>query len=235
MRESGDLARRHGVTRHTHVAEVIEEERYCLETLGVRPLRRLEDLGWLAPDVWLAHVVHVEPDEIAALAGASVGVAHCPTSNMRLASGAAPVLDMLEAGVAVGLGVDGSASNDTGDLLAEARHALLLSRVREQTRLIGTRKVLEMATRNGAHALHRDDIGSLEAGKQADVAMFALDGVAGAGFEHDPVAGLVLGSPGRVVHLLVQGRPVVENRSLVGASEEEIRRDHARTVARIVR
>ena len=235
MRESMELAKARGVTRHTHVAEVVEEEAYCLERYGRRPLQRLADLGWVDRDVWLAHVVHVNDEEIEMLARSGAGVAHCPVSNMRLASGAAPVLDMLERGVDVGIGVDGSASNDFGNLLAEARAAMLLSRLREQTRLMTARQALRIATVGGAQTLKRDDIGTLEVGRQADVAFFRLSGVASAGFEHDPVAALVLGIVPQVDHLMVQGRFVVRDQHLVYADEQSLVARHRSVVSRIVR
>ncbi len=236
MRESGDLARKHGVTRHTHVAEVPEEEEHCLQVYGQRPIERLAELGWLADDVWLAHVVHASQAEIDLLAATGTGVAHCPVSNMRLASGAAPIADMLASGVAVGLGVDGSASNDSGNLLAEARQAMLLSRLRERDsgRLMPARQALWLATAGGARALKRDDIGTLQPGKQADIAMFRLAGEAGAGFENDPVAGLLLASTPRVEHLIVNGEFAVRNYQLVNADEGEIVSSHRQIVGRIV-
>ncbi len=234
MEESAALARRHGLTLHTHVAEVIEEEEYCLEVFGKRPLERLADLGWVAQDVWLAHVVHVDEIEIGFLAERGCGVAHCPTSNMRLASGMAPLYDMLDAKVAVGLGVDGSASNDTGNVLAEARQALLLSRVRERDRLLSARQALRIATVGGASVLKRDDIGQVAVGMQADIAMYRLAGVSAAGAEHDPVAALVMGQPPRVHHLLVKGRFAVKDGELARTSEQEIVARHRKTVRRLV-
>jgi len=216
---------------------VIEEEQYCLQEYGQRPIERLAELGWIADDVWLAHVVYATQAEIDLLARAGTGVAHCPVSNMRLASGAAPILDMLASGVAVGLGVDGSASNDSGNLLAEARQAMLVSRLREQenNRLMTARQALQMASEGGARILKRDDIGSLRPGMQADVALFRLAGVAGAGFENDPVAGLVLAGTPRVEHLIVNGEFAVRDYRLVKDDEDDIVRHHRQTVARIVR
>ena len=232
--EAGALARRLGLRRHTHVAEVLEEEAYSLQRWGVRPLRRLEDLGWLGPDVWLAHVVHVNSEEIAALARTHTSVAHCPTSNMRLASGAAPILEMLDAGVQVSLGVDGSASNDSGHLLGEARQALLLSRLRERTRLMSARTAIRLATRGGAAALGRTDIGQLTPGSQADIALWPRDGVAAAGTENDPVAGLVLAWPRAVRHLVVQGRLIVKAGALTGVDEQLAVALHDAAMSRVV-
>lgn len=234
MKGCTDLAKARGVTRHTHVAEIPDEAEYCLEHYGQRPIERLADLGWVDDDVWLAHAVHLDSREIELLAGGGTAVAHCPVSNMRLASGAAPVLEMLDAGVVVGLGVDGSASNDSGNLLAEARAAMLVSRLRKPDRLMTARQALRMATAGGARALKRDDIGSLEVGSQADIAFFRPSGVASAGFENDPVAALVLGTPPRVDYLMVQGRFVVRDGQLVNGDEQDIVERHRVIVRRIV-
>ncbi|MCJ7512869.1 MAG: 8-oxoguanine deaminase, partial [Anaerolineales bacterium] len=177
MRQAAALARARGVRLHTHLAETLDEESFCLEQFGRRPLAYAEDLGWTGGDVWFAHAVHINADEVQRMAGAGIGVAHCPSSNMRLASGIAPVLRYLMAGVPVGLGVDGSASNDGSHMLGEARQALLISRLGTALRpaadppqsLITARQVLEMATRGGAAVLGRSDIGSLAVGKCADL------------------------------------------------------------------
>jgi cytosine/adenosine deaminase-related metal-dependent hydrolase len=235
MRGCVDLAEERDVVLHTHVAEIPDEEAYCREHFGRRPIERLDELGWVGPRVWFAHAVYVNSADIAMLATGRAGVAHCPSSNMRLASGAAPVYDMLDAGLRVGLGVDGSASNDAGSLLGEARMALLQSRVRELGRIMTARQALRMATAGGAALLRRDDIGALEVGRQADIALFRLDGVAGSGFENDPVAGLVLAATPPAEHVLVQGRFVVRDRQLVNASADEIANTHRAVVRRIVR
>jgi 8-oxoguanine deaminase len=234
MRGCVELAAARDVTLHTHVAEIPDEAAYCEAHFGMRPIERLAELGWIGDRTWLAHAVHLNADDIAILGQAGTGVAHCPTSNMRLASGAAPVLDMLEQAVPVGLGVDGSASNDSGNLLAEARQALLLSRVRELTRLMTARQALGMATRGGAAVLRRDDIGILEVGRQADIALFRLPELPGAGFEGDPLAALVLGAIPRAHHLFVQGRLVVEDGHLVNGEEHAIAERHGAVVRRIV-
>ncbi len=215
MRASADLARSKKVTLHTHLAETRDEESYCLDTFGLRPVDLAESVGWLGDDVWFAHGVHLSGDDIKVLAHSGTGVAHCPTSNMRLASGSAPLSDMLGSGVSVGLGVDGSASNDGSNLLAEARQALLVSRLSRaisgsQRPLIGARATLELATLGGARVLGRDDIGSLEPGKVADIAGFRVDDVALAGAV-DPVAGLVLSGPFRAAEVWVHGRRIVED------------------------
>jgi cytosine/adenosine deaminase-related metal-dependent hydrolase len=222
MRESAELARRLGVRLHTHIAETADEEAYCLETFGKRPIELLEDQGWLGPDVWLAHCVHLDDRDIRRIAETGSGVAWCPTSNMRIGSGIAPARALLDAGAVVGLGVDGSASNDVGDMLAEARQALLSARAVGGARAMTIREVLRVATRGGAACLGRDDIGSLEPGKRADIALVGLDGLGFAGAEADPVAAVLLCAPRRVRHLLVEGRSVVRDGRLVNVDEDEV-------------
>jgi 8-oxoguanine deaminase len=222
MRESALLARRLGVRLHTHIAETADEEAFCLQRFGRRPVDQLEELGFLGPDVWLAHAVHLSAEDVAKLAASQTAVAHCPTSNMRLGSGSAPVAELREAGVAVGLGVDGSASNDGGHMLGEVRQALLVARSRGGPAAMEARMALWLGTRGGAACLGRDDLGSLEPGMRGDVALFDITGLATAGTEADPVAGLVLAWPGRVRHSLVEGRPVVRDGRLVNADEAAI-------------
>ena len=219
MRESAALARRRGVRLHTHIAETLDEEAFCRKTFELRPLELLEDLDFLGPDVWLAHCVHLGTPDIARLAATRTRVAWCPTSNMRLGSGFAPGREMLDAGVGVGLAVDGSASNDSGNLLAEARMAMLTTRARKGAAAMTAREALRVATRGGAACLGRDDIGSIEVGKRADIALFAIDGLAYRGAESDPVAALLFCNPGPVQHLFVEGRPVVHDGHLVNLSE----------------
>ena len=225
MEESAALARRHGLVLHTHLAETAEEEVYCRELYGCTPVEYLESLGWLARDVWCAHCVHLSDAEIAAFGGTGTGVAHCPTSNLRLGAGVAPVRDMLHAGVRVGLGVDGSASNERGDLLFEVKQALLVARGRGGPTALTVRDALRLGTRGGAAVLGREDLGSLEPGKRADVAVWKVDGLELAGAD-DPVAGLVLSAPHRVDRLYVRGREVVRDGRLVHADEDEIARCH---------
>lgn len=213
MRESAALARSLGVRLHTHLAETLDEERYCQELYGMKPVEYAEHVDWLGDDVWFAHAVHVSERDISVMAVTKTGVGHCPTSNMRLSSGAAPLMRYLESGVPVGLGVDGSASNDSSHMLAEARQALLaarLARAIEGSRapMLTARSALRVATRGGAEVLGRTDIGSLEAGKAADIACFRTDGLAMAG-AHDPVAALVLSGPYQADRLIVHGRTVV--------------------------
>jgi cytosine/adenosine deaminase-related metal-dependent hydrolase len=225
MRESAELARRLGLQLHTHLAETLEEEEYCLGLHGCRPREYMERLGWVAPDVWCAHCVHLDPGDVAAFAAAGTGVAHCPTSNLRLGAGVAPVRELLDAGVRVGLGVDGSASNERSDLMFEVKQALLVARGRGGPAALTTRDALRLGTRGGAALLARDDIGSLEPGKRADLAVWRADGLELGGAE-DPVGGLVLSGPHHVDRLYVGGEVVVRDGRLVRADEEEIARSH---------
>jgi cytosine/adenosine deaminase-related metal-dependent hydrolase len=215
MRDSSALARESGVRLHTHLAETSDEEEFCLQRVGMRPVEYMESLAWAGADVWYAHAVHVAPDEVQRMGDSGTGVAHCPTSNMRLASGLAPVRRYLDAGVPVGLGVDGSASNDTSSMLAEARQALLLNRLSVAPGLgeggqVTARRVLELATRGGAAVLGRSDIGVLGPGYAADFIAVDLNRIEFAGALHDPVAAVVLCGPGTVDHSWVGGRRLVE-------------------------
>lgn len=233
MRESAELARRLGVRLHTHLAETLDEQRHCLERFDRRPLELMEDWGWLGDDVWFAHCVHLPEQDVRRLADARAGVAWCPSSNLRLGSGIAPGRTFLDVGVRTGLGLDGSASNDAGHVLAEARQAMLVSRAGGTERGLTAREALRIATRGGAAVLGRDDVGSLEPGKRADVAMVPVDDVATAGADADLVAALVFAHPGRVRHLLVEGRSVVRDGRLARADEDEIARDGHRVAERI--
>jgi cytosine/adenosine deaminase-related metal-dependent hydrolase len=222
LRESAALARRRGVRLHTHLAETLDEEVFCRERFGRTPAQYLDDLGWLAGDVWLAHCVHLDAAAVDRFAATATGVAHCPSSNARLGAGIAPVTDLLAAGVPVGLGVDGAASNEAGQLLPEVRQALLLARLRGGPAALTARRALAMGTIEGARCLGRDgELGSLEPGKLADVALWRLDGLGHADIA-DPVAALVLGPPAPLELLLVGGRTVVERGSLRTAPETEI-------------
>jgi cytosine/adenosine deaminase-related metal-dependent hydrolase len=234
MEESAALARRLGLQLHTHLAETVEEEAYCRETYGCTPVEYCERVGWLADDVWCAHCVQLSRAEIARLAARAVGVAHCPTSNLRLGAGVAPVRELLDAGVRVGLGVDGSASNERSDLFLEVKQAMLVARGRGGGTAMSAREALRLATRGGAAVLRRDDIGSLEPGKRADLAVWPVDGLELGGAE-DLVAALVLAGPQRVQTLYVGGEKVVAAGSLARASEEEIAREHRKEAARLWR
>jgi cytosine/adenosine deaminase-related metal-dependent hydrolase len=224
MQESAALARRIGLPLHTHLAETMEEGAYCLELYGCTPVEYLTDLGWLGSDVWCAHCVHVSAEDVADFAASGTGIAHCPTSNLRLGAGVAPVRDLLDEGVHVGLGVDGSASNERSDLLLEVKQALLVARGRGGPTAMTAREALRLGTRGGAEILGRDDIGSLEPGKCADLAIWSVDGLELAGAD-DPVAGLVLSAPHRVDRLVVGGEEVVRGGALLRADEAEIARE----------
>jgi cytosine/adenosine deaminase-related metal-dependent hydrolase len=234
MEESAALARRLGLQLHTHLAETVEEAEYCQETYGCTPVEYCERVGWLAEDVWCAHCIHLSTAEIEQFGKRDVGVAHCPASNLRLGAGIAPVRELLDAGVRVGLGVDGSASNERGDLFYEVKQALLVARGRGGGTAMAPREALRLATRGGAALLRRDDIGSLEPGKRADLAVWATDSLELGGAE-DLVAGLILSGPHRVQALYVGGEQVVAGGALVHASEEEIAREHRKEAARLWR
>jgi cytosine/adenosine deaminase-related metal-dependent hydrolase len=225
MRESAELARRLGVPLHTHLAETAEEEAYCRELYGCTPVEYLEELGWLAEDVWCAHCVHLSEQEVRRFADTGTGVAHCPTSNLRLGAGVAPVRDLLNAGARVGLGVDGSASNERSDLFFEVKQALLVARGRGGPGAMTVRESLRLATRGGAEVLRRNDIGSLEAGRRADIAVWRTDVLQLAGAA-DLLAGLVLSAPHRVDRLYVGGDEIVRDGRLVRVDEDEIAREH---------
>jgi cytosine/adenosine deaminase-related metal-dependent hydrolase len=225
MSESAALARRHGLSLHTHLAETVEDEAYCLELYGCTPVEYLTDLGWLGDDVWCAHCVHLSEEDIDVFGSTKTGVAHCPTSNLRLGAGVAPVRELVDAGTHVGLGVDGSASNERSDLFLEVKQALLLARGRGGPEAMTARDALRLGTRGGAAVLGRNDIGSLEPGKCADLAIWRTDGLELGGAE-DLVAGLVLSAPHRVDRLVVGGEDVVRGGALVRADESDIAREH---------
>jgi len=246
MKDSAALARQYGVHLHTHLAETEDEEQFCLEKFGYRPVGYMQSLDWVGADVWFAHAVYANPAEINVFARHHCGVAHCPTSNMRLASGIAPVKEYLAAGIEVGLGVDGSASNDGSHLLAEVRQAMLLSRLKEgitgfslsnnpARKLMTAREALRLGTRGGAAVLGRSDIGSLEAGKCADffaVNLNTLDLAGGA--VHDPVAAVVFCQPRRVDYTVVGGKFIVKQGQLVSVDERELAARHNQAARRLV-
>lgn len=215
MRDAALLARDKGVMLHTHLAENDEDIAYSLEKFGCRPGQYAEDLGWTGDDVWHAHCVKLDENEIDLFARSGTGVAHCPCSNCRLGSGIAPVRAMRDAGVNVALGVDGSASNDAGHLLSEARQAMLLQRVQNGADSMSARETLEIATLGGAKVLGRNDLGSLEIGKRADIAIWDVSGLEAAG-NWDPVAALVLCGPFNVRDLIVEGKQVVRDGQISG-------------------
>lgn len=236
MRESVELARSYGVHSHTHLAETLDEAAYCQQTFGRTPVELAEDLGWVGPDVWHAHVVHPSAGEVTRLGRTRTGVAHCPTSNMRLASGIAPLRALQQAGARVGLGVDGSASNDGSHMLAEARQALLLHRVAGGPAALTAHDVLRMATRGGAEVLGRDDIGCLAPGMAADFTGYCLDTLALAGGAvHDPLAALVFCQPPNVDLSVINGRVRVQDGRLVGVEMPSLIQRHNEIARALVR
>jgi cytosine/adenosine deaminase-related metal-dependent hydrolase len=232
MEESAALARKLGLQLHTHLAETVEEDEYCRELFDCTPVEYLERVGWLADDVWCAHCVHLSDTDVQTFARTRVGVAHCPTSNLRLGAGVAPVRAMLDAGVRVGLGVDGSASNERSDIFVDVKNALLVARGRSGPAALTARDALRLATRGGAEVLRRDDIGVLAEGKRADLAVWRTDGLEFGGAE-DLVCNLVVSGPHRVDRLIVGGRDVVRGGSLVTAQADEIAREHRVQAARL--
>ncbi len=233
MRDTAALAREHGVPLHTHLAETKDEEEFCRERFGRRPLEYLEELGWLAADVWLAHLVHITPADIRKLASADVGMAHCPSSNMILGSGIAPVAACLEAGMRVGLGVDGSASNDTSNMIREARQAMLLARVHGGARAMSGRTALRLATLGGAQVMGRqEEIGSLEPGKCADLVLWDTRGVEFAGTA-DPVAGLLHCAAQHADVVMVDGELIVRRGQLVDARLQDYIPRHREIAAQL--
>ena len=233
MRESARLARQHGARLHTHLAETEDENAFCESHYGRRPLDLLADLDWLGDDVWLAHGIHFTAPEIARLGAAGVAISHCPSSNMVLASGQCPVLDLQAAGCAVGLGVDGSASNDASNLMQEVRQAFLLQRLRYGAERVTHQVALDWATQGGAATLGWDHLGKLEVGALADLALFGLDELrfSGAG---DPLAALVLCGAHRVRWLMVNGEWRVANGEIPGLDLDALRAAHGAEAARLV-
>ena len=235
MRESAALARHHGVRLHTHLAENTSDVAYSREKFGKTPADYARTLEWVGPDVWHAHCVQLDQAGIELFGRTGTGVAHCPSSNMRLASGIAPVRRMLDHGIGVGLGVDGSASNDGGHMLGEARQALLLQRVGFGPAALSARRALELATLGGARVLGRDDIGCLAPGMAADIVAFDLERIGFAGGLHDPLAALLFCAPAQVSLSLVHGRPVVEEGRLCSLDPRPVLERHNRLAADLVR
>ncbi|HEU5212140.1 MAG TPA: 8-oxoguanine deaminase [Gaiellaceae bacterium] len=233
MTASAELARRHGLPLHTHLAETLEEEVYCQELYGCRPVEYLERLGWLDDDVWCAHCVHLSDGDIARFRETGTGVTHCPTSNLRLGAGVARVRELLNASVRVGLGVDGSASNERSDLSFELKQALLAARGRGGATALTAREALRLGTRGGAAVLRRDDIGTLEPGRCADLAVWRMDTLVHGGAD-DPVASLVFAGPQRIDRLYVGGEEVVRDGHLLNADEDEIAAEHRRNARRFL-
>ncbi len=234
MRESAALARSTGVRLHTHLAETVDEEEFCRDKFGCTPAEYMERLGWVGDDVWFAHAVHLDDPAIATMARTGTGVAHCPTSNGRLGAGIARTADLVAAGVPVGLGVDGAASNESSSMLEEPRNALLYARAVGGPRAMTVRTALELATMGGARVLGREaEIGSIEPGKLADLALWRLDTPAHAGID-DPVVALVLGSAPPLAALLVNGREVVRDGVVTTVDEDAVGADVAQAQAALV-
>jgi cytosine/adenosine deaminase-related metal-dependent hydrolase len=248
MRQSARLARQYGVRLHTHLAETQDEEAFCLNLFGHRPVGYMQEVEWVGQDVWFAHAVYVNPQEITLFSRHGCGVAHCPSSNMRLASGIAPIREYLRGRVKVGLGVDGSASNDGSHMLAEARQAMLLARLRSSLEgaslsgaegaagswIMTARQALELATRGGAAVLGRSDIGSLEPGKCADLVAFDLNRLGYAGALHDPVAALVFCAPQQVDWNIVHGKIIVKDGQLMTVDVPALVQRHNRAARRLL-
>ena len=231
MTESAALARRHGLRLHTHLGETIDEEHHCLERFGRRPTDLLDEWGWIAPDVWVAHGIHLDDGEVARMGRQRCGVAHCPSSNARLGAGLCRVVDLVAAGAPVGLGVDGAASNEIGGLFPEMRQALYTARQRARdASCFAPADAVERATRGGAACLGRDDIGRLEPGARADLAVWAIDDLADIA---EPLAGLVLGPDRRVRDVFVGGRRVVDHGVHHGVDTVAARQDLARRARRL--
>ncbi len=247
MKESAALARHYGVQLHTHLAETEDEEQFCIQQFGLRPVAYMQSVDWVGKDVWFAHAVYANAEEIQVFAKHQCGVAHCPTSNMRLASGIAPIKEYLSAGVKVGLGVDGSASNDGSHLLAEVRQAMLLARLKEgitgyslsndpNRTLMTAREALWLGSRGGAAVLGRSDIGSLEVGKCADFYAINLNSLAySGGAVHDPVSAVVFCQPQRVDYTVVGGKFVVREGQLVTVDERELSARHNAAAKRLIK
>ena len=226
MRESAAMARSYGVGLHTHLAENAEDIEYGLQQFGMRPGEYIEAVGWTGDDVWHAHCVQLNSEEINLFAKTGTGIAHCPCSNMRLASGIAPVRQMLDSGVKVGLGVDGSASNDSGNMLNEARQTMLLQRVNSKASSMTAREALKVATRGGASVLNRDDIGVLAPGYAADITAFKRNNVDFSGSDWDPVASLVFCGPGKANYTIINGKIIVSEGQLTTIPMEKLVHEH---------
>ncbi|MBN2601897.1 MAG: 8-oxoguanine deaminase [Candidatus Marinimicrobia bacterium] len=227
MKETARIAGEHHLQIHTHLAETQDEEDFCLQKMGMRPFDFMESVNWINKNAWFAHSIYLNDKEIQKGGQAGIGVAHCPSSNMRLGSGIARIREMLDAGINVGIGVDGSASNDASNMLLEMRNAMLLSRLREPRYWLGAEEVLWMATVGGALALGRDDIGQIQPGKCADITMISLDRIEYAGAQHDPAAAIVFcATMAPVDWVIVNGRVVVENRQVCGLNESKLIHDH---------
>jgi cytosine/adenosine deaminase-related metal-dependent hydrolase len=234
MQHTAMLAKQHNVRLHTHLAETQDEARFCQEKFGCSPLEYIEGLGWSFSNTWLAHGVYFDSGEIARMSRAGLSIAHCPTSNMRLGSGVAKVLELRERGVHVGLAVDGSASNDSSNMLTEVKQALLLQRVIHGPSAITPKEAIELATIGSAKCLGRDDVGLLEESLAADIALFDLETLSYSG-AHDPLGALVLCGPTTVHTLIVNGKIVIKNHELVTVDVEKIVRKHRAAAAKLLK
>ncbi|MCF7823007.1 MAG: 8-oxoguanine deaminase [Candidatus Marinimicrobia bacterium] len=228
MKQTASYARDNQLQIHTHLAETLDEEKFCLEKFGSRPVGLMKELEWLSSNSWYAHAVHLNDSEIMTMGSKKVGISHCPSSNMRLGSGIARIKELIDAGVNVSLGVDGSASNDSGDMLLEMRNAMLLSRLRNQEFWLTARDVLRMATRGGAAVLGRDDIGEISVGKQADLALFDMSGLSQAGGMSDPVAALVFTTHRKPVEYLIVQGSILLRQGESGLDEYKLTSEHNR-------
>jgi 8-oxoguanine deaminase len=233
MKQTAVLAREKGVLLHTHLAETEDENDFCLEMFGMRPVDYLEEVNWLAGDAWLAHGIHFNETEIQRLGAAGTAVSHCPSSNMILASGIAPVKELNEAGVAVGLGVDGSASNDGSNMIQEVRQAFLIQRLRYGSANVSAKDALRWGTSGGAKLMHRNDIGEIAVGKQADLALFDLDQPRFSG-QHDPLAALVVCGADHAEAVMVAGQWKVKDGQLVDGDLAEVMSKHRQAAQKLV-
>lgn len=244
MKQSAQLARSYQVRLHTHLAETEDEEQFCLQKFGYRPVAYMQSLDWIGNDVWFAHSVYVNAEEINLYSHTGCGIAHCPSSNMRLASGIMPLREMMASGVKIGLGVDGSASNDSSHMLSEVRQAMLLARLREGVEgaslssggahFLTARQALELATLGGAAVLGRDDIGSLQPGKCADFIAIDLNRIEYAGGLHDPLAAIIFCSPQKIDQSFVHGKQIIKNGQLLGLDLSDQVQQHNQASARLL-
>jgi 8-oxoguanine deaminase len=233
MRQSAELAEQWDVRLHTHLAETLDEEAFCLQRFGLRTVDYLDSVGWLGPRTWLAHGIHFTPDEIERLGAAGTGICHCPSSNMRLASGICPTLDLAAAGAQIGLGVDGSASNDGSNMILEARQALYLQRLRYGAERITPELVLGWASKGSAALLGRNDIGELAVGKQADLAMFKLDELRFSG-SHDPISALLLCGADKADRMMIGGQWRVIDGQIEGLDVAQLIADHRQAAKELI-
>jgi 8-oxoguanine deaminase len=234
MAESAALADRHDVRLHTHLAETLDEEDFCLKRFGLRTVDYLDSVGWLGPCTWLAHGIHFNSEEITRLGQAGTGICHCPSSNMRLASGICPTLDLLAAGAPIGLGVDGSASNDASNMMLEAKQALYLQRLRYGAEKITPELALGWATKGSARLLGRADIGELAVGKQADLALFKLDELRFSG-SHDPLSALLLCGADRADRVMIGGKWRVVDGQVEGLDLKSLIANHRQAAAQLIK